>query len=89
MITQIRQNYQLTLPASLRKRLGLKVGDLMDIVAKGATLILIPKRAVTLEDTWFWSKAWQEQEREADADMKAGRLKKATSAEEAIRALKR
>ena len=89
MIAQIRQNYQLTLPASLRKRLGLKVGDLMDVMVKGATLILTPKRAVDLEDAWFWSNAWQGHEREADADIKAGRVKKAKSVEEAIRALKR
>ncbi len=89
MITQIRQNYQLTLPASLRKRLRLQVGDLMDVMVKGATLILTPKRAVDLDDAWFWSKAWQEHEREADADIKAGRVKKTASAEETIRALKR
>ena len=88
MMTQIRQNYQITLPAQLRKRLGLKIGDLMEIVAKGATLILKPKRAVDLEDAWFWTKAWQEGEREADADIKAGRVKKAKSAEELIRSLK-
>ncbi len=88
MMTQIRQNYQITLPAQLRKRLGLKIGDLMEIVAKGATLILKPKRAVDLEDAWFWTKAWQEGEREADADIKAGGVKKAKSSEELIRSLK-
>ncbi len=58
-------------------------------MVKGATLILTPKRAVDLEDAWFWSKEWQKHEREADADIKAGRVKKAASVEETIRALKR
>jgi len=89
MITQIRQNFQITLPAHLRKRLGLKIGDLMEIVVKDAKLILAPKRAVDLEDAWFWSKNWQEGEREAEADIKAGRVKKARSAAETIRSLKR
>ena len=90
MITQVRQNYQITLPAALRKRLGLKVGDLMEIVViQGSKLVLSPKRAVDLDQAWFWTKEWQEAEREAEADIKAGRVKKAKSAEELIRSLKK
>ena len=89
MIAQIRQNFQLTLPASLRKRLGLKIGDIVELAIRGTTVTLTPKRAVDLEDAWFWTKAWQEGEREAEADIKAGRVKKAKSAEELIRALKK
>ncbi len=89
MMTHIRQNFQITLPAGLRKRLGLKIGDLMEVVVKETKLILTPKRTVDLDQAWFWSKAWQAGEREAEADIKAGRVKKARSAEEAIRALKR
>lgn len=88
MITQIRQNYQITLPAEVRKRLGVKIGDLVEISIKGAKLTLALKRAVDMEDAWFWTKEWQEGEREAEADIKAGRVKKAKSAEELIRSLK-
>lgn len=49
MISQIRQNYQLTLPAGIRKRLHLKIGDLMEVTVKGYRLVLTPKRAVDLE----------------------------------------
>ena len=89
MISQIRKNYQITLPAEIRKRFHLKIGDLMEVVVKGYQLILTPKRAVDLEDAWFWSKKWQEAEREVDAHVKAGRVKKARSAEELIRELKK
>ena len=88
MIAQIRQNYQITLPAELRKRLGVKIGDLLEIAVKGTKLIVTPKRAVDIDQAWFWSKEWQAAEREADADIKAGRVKKARSAEEMIRSLK-
>ena len=89
MIAQVRQNYQLTLPAELRKRLGLKIGDLMEIAVKGTKLILTPKRTVDIDQAWFWSKEWQAAEHEAGADIKAGRVKKARSVEELIRSLKR
>ncbi len=49
MISQIRQNYQITLPAEIRKRFGLKIGDLMEITVKGYRVVLTPKRAVDLE----------------------------------------
>jgi len=89
MIAQIRQNYQLTLPAEVRKRLGLKIGDLVEIAVKGYKLILSPKRAVDLEDAWFWSDRWQEAEREVDEHLKAGRVKRTRSIEELIRTLRR
>lgn len=89
MFAQIRQNYQLTLPVELRRRLGLKIGDLVEIAVKGYKLILTPKRAVDLDQAWFWTKEWQDAEREVDADVKARRVKKAKSVEELIRALKK
>ncbi len=89
MMTHIRQNFQVTLPLELRKRLGLKIGDIVEIAVKGYKLILTPKRTVDLEDSWFWSKEWQDAEREVEGHVKAGRVKKARSAEELIRALKR
>ena len=89
MMTQIRHNYQLTLPAELRKQLGLKIGDLLEIAVKGYKLILTPKRPVDLDQAWFWTREWQEAEREVDEDIKAGRVKKAKSVEELIRTLKK
>ncbi len=88
MFAQIRQNYQLTLPAEIRRRLGLKIGDLVEIVVKGYKLVLTPKRAVDLEEAWFWTKEWQAAEREVDKEVKEGKLKRARSAEELIRKLK-
>ena len=89
MIAQIRQNYQITLPAEIRKRFGLKIGDLVEIAVRGYRLILTPKRAVDLDQAWFWTKEWQEAEREVDSDIKGKRVKKARSVEELLRELKR
>ncbi|MBI3332839.1 MAG: AbrB/MazE/SpoVT family DNA-binding domain-containing protein [Candidatus Omnitrophica bacterium] len=89
MIAQIRQNYQITLPAEIRRRFGLKIGDLVEVAIKGYKLILTPKRAIDLDQAWFWTKEWQEDERRVDLDVKAGRVKKARSAEELLRTLKK
>jgi len=40
------------------------------------TIELIPVRAVDTRQAWFWSAQWQQMEREADADIAAGRLRR-------------
>jgi hypothetical protein len=36
---------------------------------------------------WFWSKKWQQMEKEADEDIKQGRIRKAKNLRELIRKL--
>ena len=84
MVLQIRRNFQVTLPAVIRKRLGLHIGDIVETIVKDGKIILIPKRTVDVEQAWFWSKEWQEAEKEAEADIRAGRVKKFKNVEKLI-----
>jgi antitoxin MazE len=43
---------------------------------EGGGLELIPQHAIDAAQAWFWSDRWQAMEREADADIKAGRVKR-------------
>ena len=47
----------------------------------------MPKKPVDKSQAYFWTKMWQEGEREADADIKAGRVKTFDSVEELIKDL--
>ncbi len=87
MILQIRQNFQITLPASIRKRLGLHIGDILETRLKDDKIVIIPKKTIDAEQAWFWTKEWQTAEKEAEADIKAGRVKKFKTAEELIKDL--
>jgi hypothetical protein len=49
---------------------------------EGGGIELIPKHAIDASQTWFWSDRWQAMEREADADIRAGRVKRFNSADE-------
>ncbi len=40
-------------------------------------------------DAWFWTPEWQKGEREADADIKAGRVYQAKNVEDLIASLKK
>jgi len=88
-LLQLRRHSQITLPASIRKTLNLKEGDYLEAEAENGVVILKPKELIDKDQAWFWTKEWQEGEREADEDIKAGRVSQVfDTAKEAIRALK-
>jgi len=49
--------------------------------------IEMPKKLVDKSQAYFWTKRWQEGEREADEDIKAGRVKTFDSVDELIKDL--
>ena len=87
MVMQIRRNFQVTLPAVIRKRLHLGVGDILETEVSEGRIIIVPKKTIDAEQAWFWSKEWQEGEKEADKDIKAGRAKKFKNVEKLIKDL--
>lgn len=87
MVTKIRERSQITLPSEILKKLNLKPGDSVDIDIEGDKIILKPVLVIDRSQAWFWTKEWQEMEREADEDIKNGRVFKADSYEELIKKL--
>ena len=49
--------------------------------------IEMPKKLVDKSQAYFWTRRWQEGEREADEDIKAGRVKTFDSVDELIKDL--
>jgi len=87
MVLQIRRNFQITLPAAIRKRLHLNIGDILETKVQEGKIIIVPKKTIDAEQTWFWTKEWQEAEKEAELDLKAGRVRKFRNIEELIKDL--
>ncbi len=86
-LIQIRKKAQLTLPLSVRRKLGIEEGDFMDVRVKDNEIVMKPKKLIDKDQAWFWTKRWQEGEREADEDIKAGRVYSFPDAKSAIAAL--
>jgi bifunctional DNA-binding transcriptional regulator/antitoxin component of YhaV-PrlF toxin-antitoxin module len=65
----------IALPAELRRRLKLDGEDAQVrlIETDDGRIELVPVVAVPADQAWFWSERWQRMEREADADIAAGR----------------
>ncbi len=75
-----------TLPPEIREKLPEDV--LFDIVPREDGVIeLHPKIAVKPGQAWFYSRRWQEMEREADEDIDAGRVERFESGEDFLAAL--
>lgn len=86
-LVQVRKKAQITLPLSVRKKLDIEEGDFLDIQVKNGEMVLKVKKLVDKDQSWFWTKRWQEGEKEAEEDKKAGRVYSFPDAKSAIASL--
>jgi len=86
-IVKIREKNQIVIPATLRKVLHCGIGDLLEGRVAHGVIILRPVKTHPKDQEWFWSKSWQEKEKEAQADIDTGRMKKFKNAKELIQDL--
>ena len=85
IILQIRSNGQITLPSSIRQQANLKEGDTLEVlIEQDGSLRLVPKVIVDRNQAFFWTSRWQKGEREAEADIEAGRVSRFDDVEEAL-----
>ena len=85
--TKVTRHGQITLPASVRERLGIEEGDLVEIDVEDERAVLIPKKLVDKNQAYFWTRKWQEGEKAADKDIKAGHVRTSDSVDELIEEL--
>jgi AbrB family looped-hinge helix DNA binding protein len=83
-LVRVRQKSQITLPQSIRKTLGIEEGDYLDVRVKDGEIILKVKKLIDKDQAWFWTERWQQGEREADEDIKKGRISQFEDVNEAI-----
>jgi AbrB family looped-hinge helix DNA binding protein len=86
-ISVVRAKGQITIPASLRKAARIEEGDPVEMELTDDGILLRPKKLIDASQAWFWTPEWQAGEREADEDIKAGRVERFYSAEEFLAAL--
>ena len=85
-ITKISSKHQITIPKEAFERLRLEVGDFLEVEVTEEGLLLIPKKLISKDQAWFWTKEWQEKEKEADEAIAKGQISEPfESAEELIR----
>lgn len=78
--TTLRAKGQLTLPEEIRRAAHLEEGDLLEAEVTAEGILLRPQKVIDAAQAWFWTPEWQSGEREADADLAAGRAETFESA---------
>ena len=85
---RVRARGQITLPREIREAAFIEEGDRIDFELTDDGVLLRVKKDIDASQAWFWTPEWQAGEREAEADIKAGRTKVYTSDEEFLAALR-
>ena len=85
--SKVTRSGQITIPATVRKSLGIEEGDLIEIEIVDDKAVLVPKKLIDKSQAYFWTKKWQEGEKQADEDIKAGRVKVFDSVEASMKDL--
>ena len=83
--TRLRAKGQVTLPSEVRELLSVNEGD--DLVFRTneeGQVIIERARIIPPDQAWFWTERWQRMEREAQADIEAGRVSHYANVDEAI-----
>ena len=88
-VTRIGPKHQITIPQEAFQRLGLQAGDLLEVQVRDDALYLVPQRLVPRDQAWFWTREWQEMERDADEAIARGDVSGPfQTADEAVRHLR-
>ena len=74
-LTKVTRHGQITLPSEVRRAMEIEEGDLIEVRVQNDNVVLTPKRLVDKSQAYFWTKDWQAAEAEAEADIKAGRVR--------------
>ena len=74
-LIKVARSGQITIPAAIRQALGLEEGDYVEVGLEGDRIVLTRKEVADKSQAYFWSEDWQAAEREADEDIRAGRVR--------------
>ena len=81
-IVKVQKNKNITLPMWLIHRFHVGIGDFVRLEETKDGVLMKPAKLVDPSQAYFWTKEWQAGEREAEADIRKGRVKRFKSIKE-------
>ena len=88
-IVKVQKNKNITLPTWLIRRFHMVVGDFVRLQETKNGVLIKPAKLVDPSQAYFWTKEWQAGEREAEEDIRKGRVKQLKSVKELMGDLRR
>ena len=86
-LTRVRGKGQITLSDRVRREARVVEGDLLEVSVEEGAIVMRPKKLIDADQAWFWTESWQQGEREASADIAAGRTRRSATAREFLESL--
>lgn len=78
-LVKIQKNKNITLPMWLIHRFRVQIGDFVRLEETKDGILMKPAKLIDPSQAYFWTKEWQEGEKEAEEDIRKGRVKKLKS----------
>jgi len=86
--SRLRTKGQITVPSEIRSMLGAEEGDdLIFSTDENGRVMISRAQIIPPDQAWFWSERWQRMEKEAQADIEAGRVYEFDDLEHALTSL--
>ncbi len=83
-LIQVHKKSQINLPESALKELGVEEGDFLDMQVRNGEIVLRVKEILDKDQAWFWTERWQQGEKAAEEDIRAGRMNRFSDSKEAV-----
>ena len=82
MLRKLGSNYQIALPRQIIALLRLKKDDLLDVCIKDGEIHLKPQAVIPKDQAYFFTPEWQKDERQADEEIKSGKITRTKNLDE-------
>ncbi len=89
VLRRIQRNFQITIPPAIRKMLNLKIGDLIEFEVVDDEIKIKPKVVMNKSQSWFWTKDWQEREKEVEKNFREGKIIVSETVEDFIKEIEK
>lgn len=73
-ISEFRKKSQVTIPKEIVDQFNLEEGDKLEFIPEKDGIKIRPVVTIPKSQLFFWTERWQKGEKEADEDIKAGRV---------------
>jgi AbrB family looped-hinge helix DNA binding protein len=89
-IMKISPQGQIRIPRKFMEILGLEKGGYLEALLEDGHIALKPRKLIDPSQGWFWTKGWQEVEKDVDGQIQKGEVSPTfKTAEEGIKWLKK
>jgi antitoxin MazE len=89
VIVSVKQKSQVTIPQPIMEKIKLSIGDKLEIFVQDNQIVLKPVIMIPKEQSWFFSKEWQEKEKRVEEDIQTGKIVSVSSTQELFDELKK